>query len=93
MEKNQAAGPRKSPPYYLHSSILSSLGLLSRGRAKRIAVKDITYNRDGTVADVTMYCGHCKGHYVYEEGRDIPDTCPECHNNNKWRIAIRYLQQ
>lgn len=75
------------------ADIMGSLGLLSRARGKRTAVKDITYNREGTVADVTMYCGFCKSHYIYDGGKDIPDTCPECKSDSKWRIATRYLYQ
>jgi len=72
------------------ANIFSSLGLTTK-RAKRTAVRDITYNRDGTVADVTMYCGFCKRHYVNEGGKDIPEVCPKCNKNDKWRIATRYL--
>lgn len=75
------------------AEIMGKLGLLTRARGKRTAIKDITYNRDGTVADVTMYCGNCKAHYVYDSDKDIPAACPECKNDSKWRIAIRYLYQ
>ena len=73
-----------------HRDIFSSLGLFTRP-AKRRAVRAITYNRDGSIADVTMYCGFCKRHYVYEGGENIPDACPGCNRDTKWRVGIRYL--
>ena len=48
---------------------------------------DIVYNPDGTVFETTMYCGICKGHYVYEGNEVIPSQCPKCHTRGKWSIA------
>jgi hypothetical protein len=73
------------------ADIMNQLGLLKRVRGKGRRVDDILYNRDGTIAEVTMYCGLCKRHYVYEGSEDIPTDCPECNSNKKWRIAARYL--
>ena len=74
-----------------HIDILNQLGLITRAQGKRVRVDDITYNRDGTIADTTMYCGFCKAHYVYDGGKDIPAACPECKDPSRWQIAIRYL--
>ena len=72
-----------------HLVIMNELGLLTRVRGKRTRINDITYNRDGSIADVTMRCGICRKRYVYE--KDIPAACPECKDASQWQIAIRYL--
>ncbi len=79
------------------ADIINQLGLLKRAQGKRRRIDDITYYRDGTVASVSMRCGLCEGHFIYNEGRFIDDNCPVCTkfkigiDNKKWKIATRYL--
>ena len=54
---------------------------------ERVYSEDRMYNLDGTLNSTTMYCGLCKGHYIYETNELIPNQCPKCHTDKKWGVA------
>jgi len=54
---------------------------------ERTYSEDKMYNLDGSLNSTTMYCGICKGHYIYEADEQIPDNCPKCKTNKKWAVA------
>ena len=54
---------------------------------KRVYSEDKLYNRDGSLNSTTMRCGLCKGHYIFEASKTIPDKCPNCLTNRRWTIA------
>jgi len=57
---------------------------------ERIQGEDRVYNKDGTLYETTMYCGICKGHYVYEGKEGLPTVCPKCKVATKWATAKRW---
>jgi len=54
---------------------------------ERVYSEDKMYNPDGSLNSTTMYCGFCKGHYIYEADDSIPIKCPKCSSSGKWGVA------